>query len=427
MLSPRVVRIAQTITSFELLAIIAIAPLLLFPTSGRAMVLAVVPLLWISARIAGQPIVPATPLNAALWMLLFMVGITLLVTIDVALSLGKVCGVLLGALLFWSVVRWLNTPARLKIAAAAFVLAGAALSVLGLVGANWDNKFPAIGAITARIPAAIRGVPGAEGGFNTNAVAGSLILFIPLQIGLLAGRPGWLISNRTGNRRLVIPEALLLVLTMGTLVLTESRTAWISLGVAGVVFLVWYRRWTQALVAAGGAAVVLLIVFVGTDPVWNFIVSRSGPAFISTFDLRLRLWKIGLTAMQQYRYTGMGLNVFRKLMPMQFPDNPALPGEELSHVHNHLLQAGVDLGVPGLIAYLAIWIIAGVMLVQVYRRSDQPIFRVLAGGLGAGLVAHFVFGTADVIPLGAKVGVLFWLTLAFTVALHRIALRKPAK
>jgi O-antigen ligase len=296
--------------------------------------------------------------------------------------------------------------------------------MIGLFGTNWDNKFAAIGAITGRIPAAIRGLPGAEGGFNTNAVAGCLLLFIPLQLGLLATRPGWLFSGWTGHRRLMILEGLLLMLTAGTLVLTESRTAWISIGVAGLVFLVWYRRWTQVLVTAGAAAGAALVALVGIDPLSDFIVSRSGPAFVSTFDLRLKLWKIGLMAMQEYKFTGMGLNVFRKLLPIRYPDNPALPGEELSHVHNHLLQAGVDLGVPGLIAYLAIWIVAGSLLVQVYRRSEQSIFRVLAGGLGAGLVAHFVFGMADVIPLGAKVGVLFWLTLAFTVALHRIALTR---
>ena len=97
--------------------------------------------------------------------------------------------------------------------------------MIGLLGTNWDNKFAAIGAITGRIPATIRGVPGAEGGFNTNAVAGCLLLFIPLQIGLLATQPGWLWSGWTGQRRLVSLEVLLLLLTAGTLVLTESRCA----------------------------------------------------------------------------------------------------------------------------------------------------------------------------------------------------------
>ena len=91
-------------------------------------------------------------------------------------------------------------------------------------------------------------------------------------------------------------------------------------------------------------------------------------------------------------------------------------------MHNHLLQAALDLGIPGLIAYLALWIIAAALLVQVYRHSSVHAYRSMASGLGVGLIAHFVFGMADVIPLGAKVGVLFWLALALTVALHQVAL-----
>ncbi len=50
-------------------------------------------------------------------------------------------------------------------------------------------------------------------------------------------------------------------------------------------------------------------------------------------------------------------------------------------------------------------------------------------GLGTGLTAHFVFGIGDAIALGAKVGILFWLSLAMTVALHNVAMAKtpPAR
>ena len=50
--------------------------------------------------------------------------------------------------------------------------------------------------------------------------------------------------------------------------------------------------------------------------------------------------------------------------------------------------------------------VAALLLVRVYQRSGEQIYRAIAGGLGAGLIAHFVFSMTDVIPLGAKVGVL---------------------
>jgi O-antigen ligase len=187
------------------------------------------------------------------------------------------------------------------------------------------------------------------------------------------------------------------------------------------VFLLWHRRCSQVFVAAGAGAVAVLALTLGTDSLSDFVVSRAGPAFVSTFSLRTTLWALSLKAIQDYKFTGMGMNVFRKLLPIRYPGYPALPGEEVAHAHNHLLQAAIDLGLPGLIAYLSLWIVAAILLVLVYRRASSAVYRVMASGLGAGLIAHFVFGMADVIPLGAKVGVLFWMTLGMVVALHRVA------
>jgi O-antigen ligase len=135
----------------------------------------------------------------------------------------------------------------------------------------------------------------------------------------------------------------------------------------------------------------------------------------------MKLWPLGVHGIHDRPITGFGMNVFRKIMLTRYPGFPALPGEEPAHVHNHLLQAALDLGIPGLIAYLALWIIAAALLVQVYRHSPIRVYRSMASGLGVGLIAHFVFGMADVIPLGAKVGVLFWLALALVVALHQVS------
>jgi O-antigen ligase len=168
------------------------------------------------------------------------------------------------------------------------------------------------------------------------------------------------------------------------------------------------------------------VISVGSDQAWESIVSRAGPAFVSTWDLRMKLWMPGLHAIQDHPIAGLGLNVFRKVVLTRYPGFPALPGEEPAHVHNHLLQAAIDLGLPGLVAYLALWNVAGWLLVRVHRRSSVRAFRALASGLGVGLIAHFVFGMADVIPLGSKVGVLFWLTLAFVVSLHHVSLRQTS-
>lgn len=413
------------VAALELPVLLAIAPVLLFPTPSRLVVLAVVPALWWAAWATTGRAVPRTKMNPALWLLLAMVGVSLFVTFDVRLSLGKVSGVLLGVLLFWAIVRWTNSAERLAWATAAFLSAGAGLAVIGLLGTNWDNKFPAIGSITAHLPKAIRGVPGAEVGFSSNAVAGCLVLFVPLQVALLvSGARRWCepaARLRTLGGLLTAAQVALLALTAGTLLLTESRSAWLGVAVATGVFFLWFNWWTRGALAAGAAGVVVLLATLGFDRIYQFATERAGPALHSTFALRLDIWSRAIRGIEDFPLTGMGMNTFRKLMPALYPGYPYLPGEEVPHAHNHLLQAALDLGIPGLMAYLGLWIVAAALLVAVYRQSTNRSHRAAAGGLGAGLIAHFVFSMTDVIPLGAKVGVLFWLTLALSVSLHQVA------
>lgn len=429
------VRAARVVVALELPLVLLMSPLLMFPTPRRLLVLAAVPLVWLCARIATGRIVPNTPLNSALWLMLVMVGVSLWATFDILFSLGKVSGVVLGVLLFWASARWMTNPRRLAVGAAAYVLAGAALAVIGLLGTSWSNKFPMFAPIVAHLPRVIRGIPGAVDGFNANAVAGCVVLFVPLQAGLAFGAlRGWLLPGlraRLGRAGLVIALAGMLALTAGTLLLLQSRGAWLGMAVAGFAVCLWFRRWTRWLALSAAAALVVAALVVGT----GFLTGGSGSDAADELEVgaatleirglagRLELWSRAIYGMRDFPFTGMGMNVFRKVMPVLYPAFSISPSADIAHAHNHLLQAALDLGLPGLFSYAAIWLVTTTLLVIVYRRSHEPAMRTVAGGLGAGLVAHFVFSTTDAIPLGAKVGVLFWLTLAVAVALHRVACR----
>ena len=365
-------------------------------------------------------------MNAALWLLLAMVGVSLFATFDVRFSLGKVSGVILGALLFWAIVRWLTTTARLLTATAAFLLAGATLAIVGLLGTEGSDKLSGLSAMTARLPHVIRGIPGAEEGFNPNAVSGCLVLFVPLQLALLArGTYRELLTvagPRPGGRWVGALQAALLVLTTGTLLLMQSRGAWAGLVVAAMAFLLWHNRGTRvvAAVVTGGAVVLASAFRLGRF--LDLAISRSGAGINDTISGRLELWTRAVYGIQDLPFTGMGMNAFRRIMPVLYPSKIIPPETDVVHAHNHLLQAALDLGIPGLVAYCAIWLIVGSLLVRVYRRSGERVYRAMAGGLGAGFIAHFMFGMTDAIPLGARVGVLFWMSLALAVGLLGIAL-----
>ena len=405
-------RLAQQIVAIELPILLAIAPALLFPTPRRLLVLIVVPFLWLSARRAGYRPLPRTPLDSALWLMIVMVGVSLWVTVDVRFSLGKVSGVVLGMLLFWAVTRWLTSSRRLQAVAGALLLTGGGLAVVGLLGGSASNLLWLS-----------RWIPGIKESFNGNAVAGCLVLIVPLQVALLAGGPQYWFSPESRHRWAsfccTFIQASFLILTAATILTTQSRGALLGLAFAAAAFSYWYSRHTRFLTTSVGITIVVLaMVFhdfvpsdLGTPP-------PSGRGLAYSISLRLYLWSAALELIVARPLTGVGMNVFRTLVtvPAAFQ---TIPDYDVAHAHNHLLQAALDLGIPGLVAYLSLWVITATLLSKVYRHSTG-FNRKLAGGLGAGLIAHFVFGLTDAIPLGSKVGVLFWLVLALCVGLHQV-------
>ena len=95
-------------------------------------------------------------------------------------------------------------------------------------------------------------------------------------------------------------------------------------------------------------------------------------------------------------------------------------GYENAHAHNQFITTGAELGIPGLVAYIAILIGAGWMAWVVWKRSGDPWMRAAAAGLIAGQLAFHIFGLGDAIPLGSKPNALFWVSLALITAIYKI-------
>jgi putative inorganic carbon (HCO3(-)) transporter len=92
-------------------------------------------------------------------------------------------------------------------------------------------------------------------------------------------------------------------------------------------------------------------------------------------------------------------------------------GYENAHAHNQFITTGAELGIPGLVAYIAILIGAGWMAWVIWKRSGDPWMRTAAAGLISGQLAFHIFGLGDAIPLGVKAGVFFWASPALIAAM----------
>jgi putative inorganic carbon (HCO3(-)) transporter len=250
------------------------------------------------------------------------------------------------------------------------------------------------------------------------------------------------------------------VIVLGTFLLSQSRGGYLGLAATGLLMLgfILPRRtrlfyWSGLAVAlalsAGlawqyGAEGVLTGLFGGTS-------GRDGALSLNTLEGRVELWSRALYGLQDFPFTGMGMNAFRTVVHVLYPLFLVGPDVDVGHAHNEFLQAGLDLGIPGLIAFLALylgafWMVSAVrstrggfngganeatgapgprsrLLSAAFDLPSSPFrsartLKTVAVGLGGGLLAHMLYGLTDAVALGAKPGVLFWMLLGLIVGLY---------
>ncbi len=430
-------RVAQAVVPWSWVALVLAAPLMLFPSPARTPALLVVPALGLVAVAAGQPPLPRTPLNAALLGLALMLLVSLGATHSLATSLPKLAGMVLGVGVF-AVTARLGSRREAVLGVAALLAGGVGLALISFFGSRWPDKLPLLDPLVARLPVQLRGLPGAEEGFSPNQVAGTLLWVVPLALALL-------VRARAGQRWLAdwLGPALALawgvvvagaaLLTTLALLLTQSRIGLGALGVAllALAALAISRRATGRAWPGIALAVALSLGWAVAlaGAAWLLLIRATPqPAHgLDTLAGRAEVWAYALAVIRQAPLTGIGMNTFRVLAPRLFEFRLMSPDIDISHAHNELLQVALDLGVPGLVAYLALLLGAARMLWAVAAAPEgaagpawpRPLRQALAAGLGGGLLAHFLFGLADALALGAKTGIFLWLLLGLTASIYR--------
>ena len=123
---------------------ILVAPLLLFPRVGWMPAALIVPAIWLASFAIRRHFVEPNLLNPLLLALLVMVGVSVWATFDVAFSLGKISGTLLGVFVFLAAIQWISRRRRLRIAVGAFLTVGASFAILGFLVTPFTTKLPIV-------------------------------------------------------------------------------------------------------------------------------------------------------------------------------------------------------------------------------------------------------------------------------------------
>jgi putative inorganic carbon (HCO3(-)) transporter len=227
---------------------------------------------------------------------------------------------------------------------------------------------------------------------NPNVMAGSLVLLQSLVIGYLLF--AWQAILKL-ERWLLISATLLSLIT---LLFTQSLGAWLAL-VASVLLLValrWRRGWlVSACLLVGG----FLLWLTGFSNEFLATIGRSSGVTLSG---RIEVWSRALMMIEDFPFTGIGLGAFSQVADWLYPFF-TFPEGSVPHAHNLILQLAVDLGIIGLIAWLAIF--TGILWQSVclFRNGKNTHHRWLTGvaaGLLGAQIALLVHGLSDAVVWG---------------------------
>jgi putative inorganic carbon (HCO3(-)) transporter len=349
-------------------------------------VLAILPL-WLLHRLGRGRFFTPTPLDMPLLLLLATVPAGVWVAAMPALALPRVLQILYGVTLFYALVNSLTSAGKIEWAGRITLLGTALLAGLGLVGTDWGATTFLPAGLAQRIPHLLDGI-WYSAGFNANIVAGALAILVPITAAY-----AWSARRRLPGLGLW----LLFLIEAAILALTQSRGALLGLAAGLVVVAVGRdRRWAWAV---GGLALVAVagIVLYGLQPTLELVMAGGGDSAVNSMAGRLEIYSRGLYMLQDFPFTGIGLGMFPRVLPLLYPLFQAGPATGLDHVHNIYLQAGLDHGLPGLIAFLAIVMLLVAMAGQAIRRSRGQPWEPLAIGLLGGLAAYLVHGLVDMV------------------------------
>jgi putative inorganic carbon (HCO3(-)) transporter len=134
------------------------------------------------------------------------------------------------------------------------------------------------------------------------------------------------------------------------------------------------------------------VVFAGSSPV-------DDPGSIPPgWSGRPEIWSRAIYMIQDFPLTGIGAGTFASVADVLYPFLSFRPHLEVTHAHNLFLQIAVDLGLPGLVAYLAILLLSlwgAVSNARFYRRTGQYGQAALAWAGLSSLAGMLVHGTVD--------------------------------
>jgi putative inorganic carbon (HCO3(-)) transporter len=351
---------------------------------------------WIAT---GHPCL-STPIGAPVLVLLLILLISSFITPPFEVSLIEKLRLLTGILLFFSVINWATSPQRLSWMLWGTFGVAILLAISAILMVSWVNKFRFLPAL---LPSSVISFLGEA--VHPNVMAGILLLFI-------AGILAWFVFVWGQVSRLQRIELITVIFCMMIIFgLTQSRGALIALAIAVILLTLLRFKRSWILVVIGGVVAVTLIFQIGPEKIWRSVGVETGG--ISTFNQREEIWLRAILIIRDFPLTGIGIGNFRSVTDYFYPFSSTLLN--VDHAHNLFLQIAIDLGLPGLITWLACWFTILGMAWQLYRKGEGRL-RALGAAILCSQTALGVHGLIDCVTWNTRPAVIVWVIWGITVA-----------
>ena len=228
---------------------------------------------------------------------------------------------------------------------------------------------------------------------SPNSFAWTLGVFLPLIIAPL-------LLQVTSLRRW---QRLLLVVAVGlgmiALILTYSRGSWIAFTVSVLLmtvmagFILKAKERKRLIFRFAGVVIMTGLLAI---PFSDEIVSRLADDDRGAAEVRLPLIQVALAMIADNPAFGVGPSSYGSVM-RNYDETPGLVTEHFDWpVHNVYLLIAAETGLPGLLLFLALVIIASGRGWMVLRNSSaDPTLRALALGLLVGMAAYLITGLKE--------------------------------
>lgn len=166
----------------------------------------------------------------------------------------------------------------------------------------------------------------------------------------------WMLYERPRHRALQLAWLLGLACLGAFVILSQSRGAALALVVTVILAVAWHRDRHSGLFAL----LALLATGVAFYEMYALIMSRGA-------SYRPEIFQSSLHMISEHPLTGLGLGAYYRVMAL---------GESFDHTHNMFTHVAVELGLPGMLLWLAVWLFT---LGEIVRARHTSFGKVLLG------------------------------------------------